>query len=99
MTESINSAFSGGTRQPPGAKEGAAVARIMLNEMDSARFDPLLGRGMARLVVKALEATTTKVDGLVSFRKIWGWLCSHATIDVGPLFVTYSWSRTFRRLR
>jgi hypothetical protein len=41
----------------------------MLNEMDAARFDPLLGRSMARLLGKAVDAITGKVDGLVSLAK------------------------------
>ena len=65
MTDSINAAFSGGYKQPPGSKEGNTVSRIMLNEMDSARFDPLLGRNMARLIGKAVDAITGKVDSLV----------------------------------
>lgn len=51
------------------------ISRIMLNEMDSARFDPLLGRGMARLIGKAVDAITGKVDGLVciSLQTRTGW--------------------------
>lgn len=67
MTDSINSAFGGGYKQPPASREGDSVARVMLNEMDAARFDPLLGRSMARLLGKAIDAITGKVDGLVSF--------------------------------
>ena len=70
MTDSINAAFGGGYKQPPGSREGMTVSRVMLNEMDSARFDPLLGRNMARLIGKAVDAITGKVDGLVSSRLV-----------------------------
>jgi hypothetical protein len=70
MTDSINSAFGGGYKQPPASREGDSVARVMLNEMDAARFDPLLGRSMARLLGKAIDAITGKVDGLVSFQRL-----------------------------
>ena len=70
MTDSINSAFGGGYKQPPASREGDSVARVMLNEMDAARFDPLLGRSMARLLGKAIDAITGKVDGLVSLLRI-----------------------------
>ena len=85
MTDSINAAFSGGYKQPPGSKEGNSVSRIMLNEMDSARFDPLLGRNMARLIGKAVDAITGKVDSLVRISLVKTGVAIDAMADNVPI--------------
>lgn len=67
LNEVVANALVGGTRSPPGATEGITVARIMTNELDSAKFDPLLLRSVARNVAATLETFTSRMDGLVSF--------------------------------
>lgn len=54
-------------KAPPGEKEGISIARVVTNELDTAKFDPLLVKSAARGVVKSLETMCTKVDNLVSF--------------------------------
>lgn len=68
LTEVVNTATSGGSRNPPGATEGVTVARIALNELDSGRFDPLLLRSVARGVGSSLETFATRLENLVSDR-------------------------------
>lgn len=65
LTEVVNTATSGGSRNPPGATEGITVARIALNELDSGRFDPLLLRSVARGVGSSLDAFATRLENLV----------------------------------
>jgi hypothetical protein len=57
--------MSGGVRAPPGAAEGVAIARIVANELDSAKFDPLLLNGVAKNVNTSLEGFIGRVDALV----------------------------------
>jgi hypothetical protein len=65
MNEAINIAIP--TRNTtPGAGEGVGVARVITNELDSARFDPLLVRTVARNGVKALDTLLGKIEGSVS---------------------------------
>lgn len=66
LSEVVNTATSGGSRNPPGATEGVTVARIALNELDSGRFDPLLLRSVARGVGSSLETFATRLENLVS---------------------------------
>jgi hypothetical protein len=67
LNEAVSQAFAGGSRAPPGANEGVAIARAVMNELDSARFDPLLMLAVARNVGAALDGATMRVEGLVSF--------------------------------
>ena len=69
MTEIANSAtssFLAGRNNPPGAAEGVGIARVITNELDSARFDPLLVRTVAKNAVKVVDNLLTKIDGAVS---------------------------------
>ena len=66
LNEAIAAAFSGGSRQPPAAQEGMTAARVLINELDAARFDPLLVTNVAKAVGKALEAFVDRVEGMVS---------------------------------
>lgn len=69
MTEITNSAMSSylsGRGNPPGAGEGVQIARTVTNELDSARFDPLLVRTVARNAVKVLDTLITRIEGAVS---------------------------------
>ena len=65
INEAIAQAFSGGIRAPPGYNEGINIARAVANELDSARFDPLLVKSVAKNVVSSLEMLLSRVDGMV----------------------------------
>ena len=66
LNEAVGQAFSGGSRAPPGMSEGVNIARAIANELDSAKFDPLLVQSVARYAVASLELMLTRLDGLVS---------------------------------
>ncbi|KAJ7124926.1 Golgi transport complex subunit 5-domain-containing protein [Mycena epipterygia] len=66
FNEAVAQAFSGGTRSPPGMNEGINIARTVANELDSARFDPLLVRSVAKNVGTSLDMLLSRVDGLIS---------------------------------
>ncbi|KAJ7502790.1 Golgi transport complex subunit 5-domain-containing protein [Mycena galericulata] len=66
LNEVVAQAFSGGARSPPGMNEGVNIARTVANELDSARFDPLLVRSVAKNVGTSLDMLLSRVDGLVS---------------------------------
>lgn len=66
MNEAVAQAFSGGSRAPPGANEGINIVRAVTNELDSARFDPLLLRAVSKNAATSLENVATRADGLVS---------------------------------
>jgi hypothetical protein len=71
MTDIVNTSMSSylsGRGNPPGASEGVTIARTVTNELDSARFDPLLVRTVARNAVKVLDNLVNKIDGAVSPR-------------------------------
>lgn len=70
MNEAVAQAFSGGSRAPPGANEGNNIVRAVTNELDSARFDPLLVRAVAKNAATSLENVATKADGLVRERAV-----------------------------
>jgi hypothetical protein len=53
-------------QQPPGAPEGLAIGRTIVNELDSARFDPLLVKSVAKNVGTAVDMLVGRSDGLVS---------------------------------
>lgn len=42
------------------------IARVITNELDSAKFDPLLVRTVARNGVKVLDSLVSRLDGMVS---------------------------------
>ena len=58
--------MSGGMRAPPGMAEGVTIARTVVNELDSARFDPLLVKAVAKNAATALDLFLGRVDTLVS---------------------------------
>ncbi|KAF8160965.1 Golgi transport complex subunit 5-domain-containing protein [Crassisporium funariophilum] len=66
INEAVGQAFSGGARIPPGASEGVNVARIVVNELDAARFDPMLVRAIAKNAALCLEGILSRIDGMVS---------------------------------
>ncbi|KAG5220623.1 Golgi transport complex domain-containing protein [Salix suchowensis] len=59
-------ALAGGTRNPPGVTEGTNVARAVVNELDSARFDPLLVRSVAKNAATSLDMMLTRIDPLAN---------------------------------
>ncbi|KAG9316298.1 hypothetical protein JVU11DRAFT_2329 [Chiua virens] len=65
MNEAVSQAFSGGSRVPPGTNEGNNIVRTVTNELDSARFDPLLVRAVAKNVATSLDNVAIKADGLI----------------------------------
>ncbi|GLB37263.1 putative golgi transport complex subunit 5 [Lyophyllum shimeji] len=65
LNEAVAQAFAGGIRAPPGASEGINVARTVANELDSARFDPLLVKAVAKNAASSLEMMLSRVDGMV----------------------------------
>lgn len=58
-------AFSGGVRAPPGYHEGINVARTVANELDSARFDPLLVKSVAKNALSSLDMMLSRSDAMV----------------------------------
>ncbi|KAH7108123.1 Golgi transport complex subunit 5-domain-containing protein [Auriculariales sp. MPI-PUGE-AT-0066] len=67
LNEAASSALSGVSRgNPPTVNDGVALARAYVNELDAARFDPLLVRGVAKIVGTTLEGTAARVDSLVA---------------------------------
>ncbi|KAF9559858.1 hypothetical protein CPC08DRAFT_665969 [Agrocybe pediades] len=65
INEAVGQAFSGGARAP-GTTEGVNVARIVTNELDAARFDPLLVRAVAKNTATCLDNILSRLEGLVS---------------------------------
>lgn len=51
---------------PPGSTEGINVARIVVNELDAARFDPLLVKVVAKNAASCLDNILSRIDALVS---------------------------------
>lgn len=72
VIESVGPVFSTGGRIPPGATEGTNVARVVANELDAARFDPLLVKAVAKSIATCLDNILSRVEGLV--RGLWGFL-------------------------
>ncbi|KAG5637228.1 hypothetical protein H0H81_005350 [Sphagnurus paluster] len=65
VNEAVGQAFAGGVRAPPGSAEGISIARTVSNELDSARFDPLLVRAVAKNTVSSLGMMLSRLDGMV----------------------------------
>ncbi|KAJ6603113.1 Golgi transport complex subunit 5-domain-containing protein [Mycena sp. CBHHK59/15] len=66
LNEVVAQAFSGGARSPPGMNEGVNIARTVANELDSAKFDPLLVRSVAKNVGTSLDMLLSRIDSLIS---------------------------------
>ncbi|KAH7335890.1 Golgi transport complex subunit 5-domain-containing protein [Rhizoctonia solani] len=78
-TARMNETIATAVRQsPPGAPEGLAISRTIVNELDSARFDPLLVKSVAKNVGTALELLVGRTDALIVRDR-------SATSLVGPL--------------
>ncbi|KAI0769620.1 Golgi transport complex subunit 5-domain-containing protein [Trametes elegans] len=78
LTEAVGQVFSGGTRTPPGMSDGVNIARAVANELDSAKFDPLLVQSVARYAVSSLELLLTRADNLITRERA-------ATTLIGPV--------------
>ncbi|KZT65969.1 hypothetical protein DAEQUDRAFT_813938 [Daedalea quercina L-15889] len=65
LNEAVAQAFAGGPRSPPGLSEGVNIARVVANELDSAKFDPLLVRSIAQHVASALEMFVSRADSMI----------------------------------
>ncbi|WWC86312.1 uncharacterized protein L201_001185 [Kwoniella dendrophila CBS 6074] len=68
MNDSISSALSSylsARGNPPGPGDGVSIARTITNELDSARFDPLLVRTVARNAGKVLDGFIKRVDAML----------------------------------
>ncbi|KAF8894946.1 Golgi transport complex subunit 5-domain-containing protein [Gymnopilus junonius] len=66
INEALGQTLSNGARSAPGTNEGINVARIVTNELDAARFDPLLFRAVAKNTAACLDGILTKVEALIS---------------------------------
>ena len=47
--------------------EGITIGRAVANELDAAKFDPLLSKAVAKGVVTSLEQMISRWSNLVSF--------------------------------
>lgn len=56
---------SSGARASPAVNDGINIARTVTNELDSARFDPLFVRSVAKNVVSSLDTLVSRADSLV----------------------------------
>lgn len=65
LNEVMGQAFSGGARAPPGSTEGVNVARALANELDTARFDPLLVKAVAKIASSTLDIMLSRTENLV----------------------------------
>lgn len=66
MSEAIAAAFAHGQRSPPGMQEGTGIARVLSNELDAARFDPLLVKSLTKHIGKAIDSFVDRAETLVS---------------------------------
>lgn len=66
VSSSLSSSFTSRPPTAPTANEGLATARAIVNELDAARFDPLLVKAIARGAARAVESYVAKATVLVS---------------------------------
>jgi hypothetical protein len=70
LNEAIGQAFIGGARSPPNTNEAVTVVRAIANEMDGAKFDPILVNMVARTVKASIELLLSRVDSLVRYKLV-----------------------------
>lgn len=75
MNEAVGSTYSGGVRSPPSSQDGLTTARVLSNELDAARFDPLLVKNVAKSAIKAIENFVSRANGTVSGHSAFVHLC------------------------
>ncbi|EJD03176.1 uncharacterized protein FOMMEDRAFT_146834 [Fomitiporia mediterranea MF3/22] len=78
LNEVVAQSVAGGARAPPAMGEGLGIARAAANELDAAKFDPLLIKAVAKNVQSSLELLLTRLDPLI-VRDRW------ATSLLGPV--------------
>lgn len=66
LNEAVAQSVAGGARAPPAMGEGISIARTAANELDAAKFDPMLVKAVARNVQSCLEMLLNRLDPLVS---------------------------------
>jgi hypothetical protein len=69
----LNEAVAQATRNSssPGLETGVNIARVVVNELDSAKFDPLLARNVAKTAATSLTGLVGRVEGLVRVVLVW----------------------------
>lgn len=65
INDAVGQSLSSNGKIAPGTAEGTNIARIVVNEIDAARFDPLLERALAKNAATCLENILSKLDGMV----------------------------------
>lgn len=65
LNEVVAQSVAGGARSPPAMGEGLSIARTAINELDAAKFDPLLVKAVAKNVNSSLELLLSRLDPLV----------------------------------
>ena len=65
LNEVVAQSVASGARAPPAMGEGISIARTAANELDAAKFDPLLVKAVARNVQTSLEVLLMRLDSLV----------------------------------
>ncbi|KAI5123858.1 hypothetical protein M0805_005675 [Coniferiporia weirii] len=78
LNEVVAQSVAGGARSPPAMGEGISIARTASNELDAAKFDPLLIKAVAKNVQSSMELLLTRLDPLI-VRDRW------ATSLLGPV--------------
>ncbi|TFK44558.1 Golgi transport complex subunit 5-domain-containing protein [Crucibulum laeve] len=66
LNEAIGHAFSGSSKASPDTNSGITIARTISNELDAARFDPLLVKAVAKNVMSSLDMILSRADGLAT---------------------------------
>lgn len=89
LNEVVAQALAAGTRAPPAMGEGLGIARTAVNELDAARFDPLLVKGVARNVQAALDLMLSRMDPLVSCTPSVPWRRRLFEFSAGHLFIHF----------
>ncbi|KAL5528268.1 hypothetical protein ACEPAF_7404 [Sanghuangporus sanghuang] len=78
LNETVTQSVAGGARAPPAMGEGLSIARTAANELDAAKFDPLLVKAVAKNVQSSLDLLLSRLDLLI-VRDRW------ATSLLGPV--------------
>jgi conserved oligomeric Golgi complex subunit 5 len=63
----LNEAVAQATRTPtaPGLESGVNIGRVVINELDSAKFDPLLVKSISKGAVASLDGLIGRAETLV----------------------------------
>ncbi|KAL5485046.1 hypothetical protein ACEPAI_7688 [Sanghuangporus weigelae] len=78
LNETVAQSVAGGARAPPAMGEGLSIARAAANELDTAKFDPLLVKAVAKNLQSSLDMLLSRLDSLI-VRDRW------ATSLLGPV--------------